>query len=73
MSVNVLSLILNLKNNSFTNKVDTKKSNNRINDVGDGFEDGDDVKANNGITDKNEITVSNMEGATARISLVKSF
>ncbi len=33
----------------------------------------DDVKANNGITDKNEITVSNMEGATARISLVKSF
>ena len=33
----------------------------------------DDVKANNGITDKNEITVSNMEGDTARISLVKSF
>ena len=33
----------------------------------------DDVKANNGITDKNEITVSSMEGATARISLVKSF
>ena len=33
----------------------------------------DDVKADNGITDKNEITVSNMEGATARISLVKSF
>ena len=39
MSENVLSLILNLKNNSFTNKVDTKKSNNRINDVGDGFEE----------------------------------
>ena len=33
----------------------------------------DDVKADNGQTDKNEITVSNMEGATARISLVKSF
>ena len=33
----------------------------------------DDVKADNGITDKNEITVSNMQGATARISLVKSF
>ena len=33
----------------------------------------DDVKADNGITDKNEITVSSMEGATARISLVKSF
>ena len=33
----------------------------------------DDVKADNGITDKNEITVSDMEGATARISLVKSF
>ena len=39
MSSNVLSLILNLKNNSITNKVDTKKSNNRINDVGDGFEE----------------------------------
>ena len=33
----------------------------------------DDVKADNGITDKNEITVSDMQGATARISLVKSF
>ena len=33
----------------------------------------DDVKADNGQTDKNEITVSNMEGATARLSLVKSF
>ena len=33
----------------------------------------DDVSANNGITDKNEITITNMEGATARISLVKSF
>ena len=33
----------------------------------------DDVKADNGQTDKNEITVSNMEGATARISLVKTF
>tara|TARA_B100000575_G_C23004988_1_gene579038 strand:- start:4 stop:663 length:660 start_codon:yes stop_codon:yes gene_type:complete len=33
----------------------------------------DDVSANNGITDKNEITVSNMQGGTARISLVKSF
>ena len=36
----------------------------------------DDVKADNGKTsdvDANKITVSNMEGATARISLVKSF
>ena len=33
----------------------------------------DDVSANNGQTDKNEITVSNMGGGTARISLVKSF
>ena len=33
----------------------------------------DDVSANNGQTDKNEITVSNMQGGTARISLVKSF
>jgi|TARA_B100001540_G_C15618809_1_gene556617 hypothetical protein len=38
----------------------------------------DDVEANNGITSsnssqRNEITVSNMEGATARVSLVKSF
>ena len=33
----------------------------------------DDVKADNGITDKNEITVSDMQGATARISLLKSF
>ncbi len=33
----------------------------------------DDVKADNGQTDKNEITISNMEGATARISLVKTF
>tara|TARA_A100001011_G_scaffold337461_1_gene367641 strand:+ start:486 stop:1142 length:657 start_codon:yes stop_codon:yes gene_type:complete len=33
----------------------------------------DDVSANNGITDKNEITITNMEGATGRISLVKSF
>ena len=37
------------------------------------YHDFDDVKANNGQTDKNEITVSNMQGATARISLVKSF
>ena len=36
----------------------------------------DDVKADNGKSsdvDANKITVSNMEGATARISLVKSF
>ena len=33
----------------------------------------DDVSANNGQTDKNEITVSNMQGGIARISLVKSF
>ena len=33
----------------------------------------DDVSANNGITDKNEITITDMQGATARISLVKSF
>lgn len=33
----------------------------------------DSVKANNGQTDKNEITVSNMYGATGRLSLVKSF
>ena len=33
----------------------------------------DDVSANNGITDKNEITITNMRGATGRISLVKSF
>ena len=33
----------------------------------------DDVSANNGLTDKNEITVSDLEGATARVSLVKSF
>ena len=33
----------------------------------------DDVSANNGQTDKNEIKVSNMQGGTARISLVKSF
>ena len=33
----------------------------------------DDVKADNGLTDKNEITVTDMRGATARISLVKSF
>ena len=33
----------------------------------------DDVSANNGQTDKNTITVTNMRGATGRISLVKSF
>ena len=33
----------------------------------------DNVSANNGITDKNTITVTNMRGATARLSLVKSF
>ena len=33
----------------------------------------DDVSANNGQTDKNTITVTNMQGATGRISLVKSF
>ena len=38
----------------------------------------DDVSANNGITSsgtsqRNEITVSDIQGATARISLVKSF
>mgnify|MGYP002814713200 FL=1 len=33
----------------------------------------EDVSANNGQTDKNEIKVSNMQGGTARISLVKSF
>ena len=38
----------------------------------------DDVSANNGVTSsgtsqRNEITVSNMEGATARVSVVKSF
>ena len=33
----------------------------------------EDLKANNGQTDKNTITVSNLRGATGRISLVKSF
>ena len=33
----------------------------------------DSVSANNGQTDKNTITVTNMRGATARLSLVKSF
>ena len=33
----------------------------------------DDVSANNGQTDKNTITITNMRGATGRISLVKSF
>ena len=33
----------------------------------------DDVSANNGQTDKNTITVTNLQGATGRISLVKSF
>ena len=33
----------------------------------------DDLTANNGQTDKNTITVSNLRGATGRISLVKSF
>ena len=33
----------------------------------------DNVSANNGQTDKNTITVTNMRGATARLSLVKSF
>ena len=37
------------------------------------YHDFDDVSANNGITDKNEITITNMRGATGRISLVKSF
>ena len=39
MSNSILNLILNLKNNTFTNEVEIKKSNNRINDVGDGFEE----------------------------------
>ncbi|MBD1164931.1 outer membrane beta-barrel protein [Pelagibacterales bacterium SAG-MED13] len=33
----------------------------------------DDVAADNGITDKNELTVTGMQGATGRISVVKSF
>ena len=33
----------------------------------------DDVTANNGQTDKNTITITEMRGATGRISLVKSF
>ena len=33
----------------------------------------EDVSANNGQTDKNTITVSNMRGVTGRISVVKSF
>ena len=33
----------------------------------------EDLTANNGQTDKNTITVTNLEGATGRISLVKSF
>jgi len=33
----------------------------------------DDVSANNGQTDKNTITITEMRGATGRISLVKSF
>ena len=33
----------------------------------------DSVSANNGITDKNTLTVTNMRGATGRISVVKSF
>ena len=33
----------------------------------------EDVSATNGQTDKNEIKVSNMQGGTARISLVKAF
>ena len=33
----------------------------------------DDVSANNGQTDKNTITITNMRGATGRISIVKSF
>ena len=33
----------------------------------------DDVSANNGQTDKNTLTVTNMRGATARLSVVKSF
>ena len=33
----------------------------------------DNVSANNGITDKNEITITDMRGVTGRISLVKSF
>jgi len=33
----------------------------------------DDVSANNGQTDKNTITVTNLRGATGRVSLVKSF
>ena len=37
------------------------------------YHDFDNVSANNGITDKNEITITNMRGATGRISLVKSF
>ena len=37
------------------------------------YHDFDDVSANNGQTDKNTITITNMRGATGRISLVKSF
>ena len=33
----------------------------------------DNVSANNGITDKNEITITDMRGLTGRISFVKSF
>ena len=33
----------------------------------------DNVSANNGQTDKNTLTVTNMRGATARLSVVKSF
>ena len=33
----------------------------------------DDVSANNGQTDKNTLTVTNMRGATGRISVIKSF
>ncbi len=33
----------------------------------------DDISANNGQTDKNTITITNMRGATGRISIVKSF
>ena len=33
----------------------------------------DDVSANNGQTDKNTITVTEMQGVTGRISVVRSF
>ena len=37
------------------------------------YHDFEDVSANNGQTDKNTISVTNMQGVTGRISVVKSF